>query len=402
VAISLIERHLDEASFAWTQRELCASLPNHDLASLGELDAVLEAHLDALRVAGDPAWAQSRARAVDGGDAGVAFAATELALSRRDLAGFAALVQAASAEGAIAEGVRGALAWAALDSARPALERMLAPDLPPSVRRIAIAACADRRLDPKDALDQALRADDPAMRAVALHAAGVLGDDRRAVAVRGDLAHPDRKCRAAAVVAGALLRDEAAMVLLPEMAFAPGAADDACELLALLEEKAPLRDLSALPPRRALRYAGASGDERQAAWLLSKLAELPTARGAGDAFTMITGADFSRPPLRGEAPAGFEGGPNDDPNDPAVALDPDQGLPWPAVDQAARWWAARPRHEARVLLGGERSDAWLERVLQSGRQRQRSVAALALKLRRPGRPLFNVRAPAFRQIRALG
>ena len=36
-------------------------------------------------------------------------------------------------------------------------------------------------------------------------------------------------------------------------------------------------------------------------------------------------------------------------------------------------------------------------VLRNGRQRQRAAAALELALQQPGQPLFEVRAPGFRQ-----
>ena len=118
---------------------------------------------------------------------------------------------------------------------------------------------------------------------------------------------------------------------------------------------------------------------------------------------MITGADFSRPPLRGAKPAGFESQPSDDPADPNVAMDPDDDLPWPDAAGFGRWWEARATGDAptRSLLGAATDDDWLLRVLREGKQRQRALAAISLKLRRPKRPLFNVRAPAFRQVPAL-
>ena len=45
---------------------------------------------------------------------------------------------------------------------------------------------------------------------------------------------------------------------------------------------------------------------------------------------------------------------------------------------------------------------WLRRVLRDGRQRQRAAATLELAIRQPGTPLFNVKAPGFRQIELLG
>jgi hypothetical protein len=48
------------------------------------------------------------------------------------------------------------------------------------------------------------------------------------------------------------------------------------------------------------------------------------------------------------------------------------------------------------------TEDWLEHVLRYGYQRQRAAAALELAIRRPGTPLFNVKAPGYRQQQLLG
>jgi hypothetical protein len=45
---------------------------------------------------------------------------------------------------------------------------------------------------------------------------------------------------------------------------------------------------------------------------------------------------------------------------------------------------------------------WLQQVLRDGYLRQRAAAALELAIRQPGTPLFNVKAPGFRQVELLG
>lgn len=404
VAISLLQRHVDEASFLWSQRELCAGAPHHDLQSLGEKDALLEAHLDALEVSGNAGWSLCKG-ALEDGDAGVFFAAAALCLERSDAQGFGEVLERASSERALMEGVRGALGWSAIAKARPVIERLLGRGLPAAVRRVGLASCADRRINPGKLLDEAVADADAGIRATALRAIGVLGDVERVGAVRACYVDADRGCRAEAIGSGTLLGDGAARGLLSEMAFgAASGLDSACEIVALLEEdRTSPRDMSTLPPRLSARYAGASGDPRHVAWLVTKLSDVALARVAGEALTMITGVDFTRPPLRAARPAGFESQPNDDPADPVVAMDPDDDLPWPDRATFERWWATKADNlpKTRSLLGATADDAWLVQVLREGKQRQRALAALALKLRRPKRPLFNVRAPAFRQAPAL-
>jgi uncharacterized protein (TIGR02270 family) len=130
------------------------------------------------------------------------------------------------------------------------------------------------------------------------------------------------------------------------------------------------------------------------------MADTALARLAGEAFQMISGLDFTADTYRRPPPDGFDAGPSDDPADPAVEPDPDEGLPWPDPQTVKWWWDGqrqRLRPGTRYLLGRPLEPDWLERVLREGKQRQRAAAALELALRRPGTPLFEVRAPGRRQ-----
>jgi hypothetical protein len=65
-----------------------------------------------------------------------------------------------------------------------------------------------------------------------------------------------------------------------------------------------------------------------------------------------------------------------------------------------KWWTKNKsqfQNGTRYLLGKPMSIEWLQQVLRIGRQRQRAAAALELAIRQPGQPLFEVRAPGFRQ-----
>jgi uncharacterized protein (TIGR02270 family) len=86
-------------------------------------------------------------------------------------------------------------------------------------------------------------------------------------------------------------------------------------------------------------------------------------------------------------------------------MDPDENLPWPDPEKIAAWWARHHRRfdpGTRYLLGRPLAGEWLEEILWHGYQRQRAAAALELAIRRPGQPLFEVRAPAARQQERLG
>ena len=146
--------------------------------------------------------------------------------------------------------------------------------------------------------------------------------------------------------------------------------------------------------------AGALGDPAAVPWLLEQMTIPELARVAGEAFSMITGADLAYEDLDRKKPEDFEAGPSEDPADDDVAMDADERLPWPDVQRIEAWLAKRRGEFApgvRHLLGKPVTEEWMERVLRVGKQRQRAAAALELAILRPGTPLFEVRAPGFRQ-----
>jgi hypothetical protein len=77
-----------------------------------------------------------------------------------------------------------------------------------------------------------------------------------------------------------------------------------------------------------------------------------------------------------------------------------ENLPWSNPEAIEGW---RKRHQGqfqpgtRYLLGKPMHRDWLQDVLRNGLQRQRAAAALELAIQQPGQPLFEVRAPGFRQ-----
>jgi uncharacterized protein (TIGR02270 family) len=152
--------------------------------------------------------------------------------------------------------------------------------------------------------------------------------------------------------------------------------------------------------RLAIIGAGVVGDPVSIPWLIEQTTIPELARIAGEAFTTITGVDIAYEDLEGEWPEGFEAGPTEDPEDENVAMDPDENLPWPKPEAIHTWWRNHQgqfRPGTRYLLGKPMSPDWLRDVLRNGRQRQRAAAALELALQQPGQPLFESRAPGFRQ-----
>jgi len=138
------------------------------------------------------------------------------------------------------------------------------------------------------------------------------------------------------------------------------------------------------------------------------MADLQVSRLAGEAFTLMTGADLAKLDLERKPPEGASdgqfGGPNEDPADDNVALDEDESLPWPDPERVQGWWQANQGSfpaAQRFFMGAGPSPAQALKVLREGGQRQRIAAAQWACLLTPGTPLFPTAAPAWRQQRWL-
>jgi uncharacterized protein (TIGR02270 family) len=156
--------------------------------------------------------------------------------------------------------------------------------------------------------------------------------------------------------------------------------------------------------RWLIRGCGLCGDPTYARWLIDRMADDRLARLAGEAFSLMTGAELATLDLERKPPEDFESGPNDDPNDPNVDMDEDDGLPWPDQTRVVAWWEAngdRFKPGVRYFIGEPLNQQSCLRVLKEGWQRQRIAAGLYLSLLNPGTPLFEWRAPAWRQQRLL-
>jgi uncharacterized protein (TIGR02270 family) len=254
--------------------------------------------------------------------------------------------------------------------------------------------------------------DDPGVRARALEAAGELGDLRLRQELLIALRDPEEACVFAAAWSGTLLGLPASLAVLEGIAGSNSEHSDEAMMLVLrrVDLSSSLRfhaKLAADPgrDRSSIRAAGMIGDESLVPWLISRMDQSPLARLAGESFTLITGVDLAESDLERRPPEDHDAGPNEDPADERVEMDPDEGLPWPEAARVQRWWdenRGRFQSGTRHLLGKPVTDNWLEIVLRDGRQSQRAMAALEIASRHPGQPLFNVKAPGFRQQQMLG
>jgi uncharacterized protein (TIGR02270 family) len=279
------------------------------------------------------------------------------------------------------------------------------------LQRIGIAAAAAHGRDLGADFAQALGATDPALRARAAKAVGELGRRDLVRALEFMFDDPDPACRFAAVWSATVLGDASAAQMV--WSFCQGDApfvEDACCLAALADPMgapAKLRDFAARSGdfRSAFVGVAALGDSVLVPWLFEQMRTPDHARIAANAFVCITGVDMVANRLTAKPPEGFRGGPNDDPNDHDVAMDPDHGLPWPDPNALQTWWSGVRKDfpaGTRFWLGRSIAADGVDHALRAGNQKLRRAAAGAYARRAPGRVFFAVRAPAARQSALLG
>jgi uncharacterized protein (TIGR02270 family) len=407
---TVISQHNEEAAFLWISRETAIRSPQYCLIDITNLDSRIDAHIDGLRISGNRGWEISK-EALSQADNGVVFAAAVMALGSGDENRIQTVIDAGIVSLELSRGLISALGWLHYAQAEGHISKLLS-SASPDLRRLGIAASAIHRNDPGFALSEAIADKDLLLRARALRAVGELGRTDLVTEVQKNLTSEDDKCRFSAAWSAASLGDLNSVSVLRGIAsldvpYNEEAAKLALRRMDLVSALRWQRDLAENPESARLAAVGAGviGDPTLIPWLIEQMKLPELARVAGESFTMITGVDIAYEDLEGEQPEGFESGPTEDPEDETVEMDPDENLPWPNSELIHKWWSNHRNNfqsGTRYLIGKPTTEDWFQQVLRIGRQRQRSAAALELVLKQPGQPLFEVRAPGFRQQQLLG
>ncbi len=407
----VVQQHAEESAMLRHVRSVLVRAPHVRLHQLRRLDDRIAAHLDGLAVAGDFGTACANAGLARAG-AGEVFAVAACALESQDEAALDRLASLAAAEPDAMRGLLSALGWVSAQQLQGTVKRMLA-SAEPHRRAIGLGACRLHGVDPGGLLATALHDADVPLRLQALRTAAELGRTDLLGPVLALLSDAEPEVARHAAQAACVLGDRAESLQWLEAAVLHEAVDDPRSTLIALQatrwERAAelVRSVarrSAEPQRRVIRACGWLGDARLVPWLIELMPHDRFARLAGEAFSMITGADLAALDLERKPPQDLQLGPSDDPDDDDVSLDEDDSLPWPDVARVQAWWAAQAGRwpaGTRCFVGAPVSPAQCDRVLREGWQRQRIVAAVQRCLLQPGTPMFPVAAPAWRQQRRL-
>lgn len=410
LVLPVLHQHAEESAILRSIRSVVGGAPHAKLRHLRRFDDRIAAHLDGLAVAGEYGTQLCRAALATPG-AGEVFTAVVRAIEDRDVAGLDRHFALAAAEPQAQRGLLSAFGWVSSESLRGIVRQLLSSPAPLR-RKIGIAACAMHRVDPGGMLDDALDDPDGPLRARALRVVGELGRVDILGSVVGKLGDEDEGCRFWSAWSSVLLGERGAGLealcgawRLPEPLRTRGLR---LALAALGQSRAHglLKDLArdGGELRSLIQGAGFAGDAQYIPWLIKQMDDPRLARLAGEAFSLVTGADLFEPGLEGRPPEGVDFGPTDNPDDEDVSMDPDDGLPWPDPPRISAWWSANSARfpaGARYFMGAPVTRQHGLHVLREGYQRQRAAAAEWLCLLDPGTKLFPTRAPAWRQARWL-
>ncbi len=411
VTKGIISEFAAESAFLWFIRTKAVIKPHYSLADVSILDERLEAHIDGLRVADEAGW-QSCKKNFGSTEPENYFAPSVLAFESDVADRIQEVFDEIGESREKAHAVISALAWIPFEQAEPHLNSLLVSESS-FHRYIGIAASAAHRHGPELPLDKMVYDPCPLLVARTLRAYGELGrsSELTSLILREGLSDDDDGIRFSTAWSAALGGNSEAVEVLkgfvvPESPYREKALNTALRRMEHTTALSWLKLFAEKPDwiRLAVIGAGIIGDPVLVPWLIEQMQTPAFGRVAGEAFTLITGADIEQDELGGGWPEGFVAGPSDDPKDDNIAMDADDDLPWPNDKAIAQWWdrnkGAFPVG-TRHLMGKPIAADQLWHVLRTGRQRQRCAAALELAILEPGRPLFEVRARGSRQLEVL-
>ena len=414
------EQYAEDAPFLFLQRGRALRAHRTRLGDLRRLDERLEANIDGLYTAGDAGWELASAALSEGSPAGVFTAACLAILSERNER-LDAVLDRALVQPGLAEALVSAAAFIRSPQSISSLRSIFK-----SERRGACEAAlkgfAELRADPDEVLKNLALSSRPTVQAMAFRLAGVTGRRDLVYLMTRQIgtphsAHQDKETNlvqfhAAWSAARLGCRDRDVLEMLRKFAEENSPfAEESMQMTALCMNGEEARTwLSSLvgrgrTPRWVASACAVLGDPFLLMQCKGLLEREDTARIAGEVFARITGVDLESAGLTGPKPENFAWGPDDDPENPNVEMDLDEGLPWPSPERIDAWWAENARlfeHGAPYANGRLADLQCLEETLFAGCQPSRAGAALRLAVAHPGEHLFPVYAHARRQLQLLG
>lgn len=409
VMMDVLEEHLDEAAFLWSQWESALLSPLFDLADTAEVEERLLAHLDGLVLGGESAVTELLLPALETEEAPRISAAAWALLAgggKKEREETLAVFQAGDA--VQRAGVRRALELSGQEGLVVALRKFLQSE-EAAVRLLAFEALAFRGQAPEETRMAWLYRDDAEQVIAALREPRPLPLSTVQSILPQLLVDPRPGVRETAILAGLVSGARSAWKTCRKVAEEGGAGRRQCLLLlALGGEAQDMEWLVGLLREPALRSdvlwaLGFSGHAAAAEACLEWMDAGPLAALAGEAFSAITGLKLEgmyRKELEeaAEALVPLE----EEDLEANLVPGPEASLPVPLREAVASWWhKARKDFErgTRYLRGVRLGPAEFLAALRTEPMRRRH--ALALELAILSRGVYRLQTRAFtRQQRA--
>jgi uncharacterized protein (TIGR02270 family) len=396
----VVEEHLDEASFLWTQWEAGLASPRFTALELKDgLEERLLAHVDGLVIAGEEAAKRLLLPGLEEEDPG-----------RVSAAAFALLAGESGLERLLA--ALPELAPTQLGAIGRALELSTQVDPLPLLKGpakvLALRALGFRQAPAGEALRAFSSSDDPEVACAVLRAAQASGREGRGWVERW-LGSAEAAVRDGAIEAGLVLGLRSAWTACREVAsshapdtgrllllLALSGEPDAVELLEAALGVAELRPA-------ALVALGYTGRVRAAELCLEQMREEESARVAAEAFSAITGLALKGELVRPEPEPDTLVPLEEEDLEADLVPGSEAQLPLPEPDAVARWWAGAKRQlepDVRYLGGKPLSGEALKAAFEGGPMRRRHALGLELAIRTHGEYRVQTYGWARDQLRA--
>ncbi|HVG57993.1 MAG TPA: TIGR02270 family protein [Hyalangium sp.] len=407
VMMDVLEEHLDEAAFLWSQWEIALMSARHDLADTAECEERLLAHVEGLVIGGEAAVGELLLPGLETDERERISAAALTLLAGNGKKELEELLEVLDSGDEVQRaGVGRAMEVSEREGLDAALLRRLTAE-EPALRALAFQVLAFRGAVPQEKRTEWLYKDEAGPVIAALRDARPLPRDVVQTLLPQLLVDPRPGVRAAAMMAGLVSGARAAWKACHKVAEEGGVGRQQClAVLALGGDERDLELLTGLLRQEALRAdvlwaLGFSGQALAAEACLEWMDDDKVAALAGEAFSAITGLKLEREYRKAAKEESESLIPLEEEDlDANLVPGPEASLPIPVREAVERWWQKAQKgfeRGARYLRGNKLDADRLVEALGSEPMRRRPVLALELAIRSRGALLLQTRAFTHRQ-----
>jgi len=397
----IYEQYATDAAFLWLLRSIAVKQPHYNKQELGALEKRLDAQLNGLMTSLDAGWAACK-KGLELEEPGEIFTALVIAIRSHDTNKIKQAVDAGLSNNLLKPALYSALAWLPNNLASPWISRFLnGKDM--EHKLLGLSACSLKRQDPGEVLIQLLqRKECQMLQPLYARALRLVGELRRQDCMpQLKLASQDERpsIKFWSYWSATLLGHKTCVQQLKPFVFdlkspfQPIALQLCFRVLPVEEAREWISMLAKdeTHSRTIIKATGILGDPHAVNWLIDKMQDKTLAKLAGEAFTVITGADLEKYNLTSELaqhhPLNID--------DESIELDDDENLPYPDYKKVTKLWRSHGQKfivGRRYFTGQPINTELLKATIENGNQRQRYSAALELALNDNGFAFENTKA----------